>query len=370
MKRTFAIFAIIVTTALIPGCGEKIKPGESTVQRPQVSGVTVEEVRFSETEVFYETSGSLKSRNTALVSAKIMGEVTGIKVKPGDAVKKGDVLLTISAPDINAKADAAREAFKEAQRGADIAGENKGLREKTFERYKKLYEEKALTGQEFDEVKAKKEVAVLEYERAQKALSSAEAGLQEAEAFKGYAVVRSPINGIVAEKTIDVGSMTTPGAPLILVEEPDYRVEAVVDEKLLPSINTGTQVLITIDPISMNTTGRVAEIVRQVDPLTRTFTIKMDLNENPRSLSGGMYAKVRIPTGKKPGLFIPLDAVISRGDMSGVYAVSEDGIVTLRFVKTGKSSEGKIEILSGLSEGEKIIVRGIEKAVDGGKVEG
>jgi RND family efflux transporter MFP subunit len=370
MKRTFAIFVIIVITALIPGCGEKIKPGESTVRRPQVSGVTVEEIRPSETDVFYETSGTLKSRNTALVSAKIMGEVTGIKVKPGDAVKKGDVLLTISAPDINAKADAAGEAFKEAQRGADIAGENKGLMEKTFERYKKLYEEKALSGQEFDEVKSKKEVALLEYERAQRALDRAEAGLQEAEAFKGYAVVRSPLNGIVSEKMIDIGSMATPGAPLILVEEPDYRVEAAVDEKLLSSINKGTQILISIDPIAINTTGRVSEIVRQVDPLTRTFIVKMDLNENPKSLRGGMYAKVRIPTGKKPGLFIPLDAVISRGDMSGVYAVSEDGIVTLRFVKTGKGSEGKIEILSGLSAGEKIIVKGIEKAVDGGKVEG
>jgi RND family efflux transporter MFP subunit len=370
MRKIIVYIGAIFLTLAVYGCGEKIKPGESTVQRPQVSGVTIEEVRPSETEVFYETSGSLKSRNTVLVSAKIMGEVMGIKVKPGDAVKEGDVLLTISAPDINAKADAAREAFKEAQRGADIAGENKGLMEKTFERYKKLYEEKAISGQEFDEVKSKKEVAVLEYERAQRALDRAEAGLQEAEAFKGYAVVRSPLNGIVSEKMIDIGNMAMPGAPLILVEEPVYRVEAAVDEKLLSSINTGTLVLITIDPIAINTTGRVAEIVRQVDPLTRTFTVKIDLNENPKSLRGGMYAKVRIPTGKKPGLFIPLDAVISRGDMSGVYAVSEDGIVTLRFVKTGKSSEGKIEILSGLSEGEKIIVKGLEKAVDGGKVEG
>ena len=370
MKRTFSIFVMIIITALIIGCGEKIKPGESAVQRPQVSGVSIEEVRSSEIAVFYETSGTLRSRNTALVSAKIMGEVTGIKVKPGDAVKRGDILLTISAPDINARADAAREAFKEAQRGADIAGENKGLMEKTFERYRKLYEEKALTGQEFDEVKSKKEVALLEYERAQRALDRASAGIQEADAFKGYAVVRSPLNGIVAEKTTDIGNMAIPGAPLILVEEPVYRVEAAVDEKLLSSINIGTQALISIDPIALNTTGRVAEIVRQIDPLTRTFTVKIDLNETLKSLRGGIYAKVRIPIDKKQGLFIPRDAVVTRGELNGVYAVNQDGIVTLRFVKTGKSSEGKIEILSGLSEGEKIIVKGMEKAVDGGKVEG
>ena len=370
MKRTFAIFVIIIITALIPGCGEKIKPGESIVQRPQISGVSIEEIRSSEIAVFYETSGTLRARNTASVSAKIMGEVMNVKVKPGDAVKKGDILLIINAPDVNARAEAAKEAFKEAQRGADIAGENKGLMEKTFERFKKLYEEKALTGQEFDEIKVKKEVAALEYEKAQRSLNRAEAGLHEAEAFKGYAVVRSPLNGIVAEKTIDVGNMALPGAPLILVEEPVYRVEAAVDEKLLSSINIGTQVIISIDAITMNTTGRVTEIVRQVDPLTRTFTVKIDLNETSKSLRGGFYAKVKIPVDKKPGLFIPRDAVITRGDLSGVYAVNQDGIVTLRFVKTGKSSEGKIEILSGLSAGEKVIVKGMENAVDGGKVGG
>ena len=370
MKRTFAIFITIIITAFIPGCGEKIKPGESTVQRPLVSGVTIEEIRSSETPVFYETSGTLKAKNTALVSAKIMGEVTGIKVKPGNSVKKDDILLTINAPDVHARADAAGESFKETQRSADIAGANKGLMEKTFERYKKLYEEKAITGQEFDEIKVKRDVALYEYERAQKSLSRAGSALQEADAFKGYAVVRSPINGIVAEKKIDVGSMAMPGAPLMIVEEPLYRVEASVDEKLLPSLDKGMLVAVSINPATGDTAGKIAEIVPQVDPLTRTFIVKIDLNDQSKSLRGGLYAKVKIPIGKKAGLFIPKDAVITRGDLSEVFVVGTEGIMTLRFVKTGKGSDGKIEILSGLSSGEKIIVKGLEKAVDGGKVEG
>jgi len=370
MRKIIIYIGAIFLTLAVYGCGEKIKPGESTVQRPLVTGVTVEEVRSSEAPVFYETSGTLRARNAAAVSAKIMGEVTAIKVKSGDPVKKGDILLTINAPDIRARADAAMEAFKEAQRSADIAGANKGLMEKTFERYKKLYEEKALTGQEFDEIKAKKDVALFEYERAQKSLKRAESAFQEADAFKGYAVVRSPLNGIVAEKTIDVGSMAMPGAQLVLVEEPLYRVEASVNEKLLSSLDKGMQVVVSIDPATLDTTGRIAEIVPQVDPLTRTFIVKIDLNEQSTSLRGGLYAKVKIPIGKKTGLFIPRDAVITRGDLSEVFAVGPDGIVTLRFVKTGKGSDGKVEILSGLSSGEKIIVKGIEKAVDGGKVEG
>jgi len=370
MRKIIVYIGVIFLALAAYGCGEKIKPGESTVQRPLVSGVTVEEVRSSETPVLYETSGTLKARNTALVSAKIMGEVTGIKVKPGDSVKKGDILLTINAPDIHARADSAGEAFKEAQRSADIAGANKGLMEKTFERYKNLYEEKAITGQEFDEIKVKKDVALFEYDRAQKSLKRAESALQEADAFKGYAVVRSPLNGIVAEKTIDVGSMAMPGAPLMIIEEPLYRVEASVDEELLSSVEKGMQVVVSIDPTTADTTGKIAEIVPQVDPITRSFTVKIDLNGQSKFLRGGLYAKVKIPIGKKTGLFIPQDAVITRGDLSEVFAVGPDGIITLRFVKTGKGSDGKVEILSGLRSGEKIIVKGIEKSVDGGKVEG
>ncbi|MBI5056789.1 MAG: efflux RND transporter periplasmic adaptor subunit [Nitrospirae bacterium] len=370
MKKFIVIAGIIIINAFIISCGEKIKPGENEVKRPLVKEVGIEEVRLSERNDYYETSGTLRSRNTALVSAQIMGEVKEIKVKPGDRVKKDDVLLVIKAPDISARVQAAQEAFEEAQRGLSMAGENKNLMEKTFERYKKLFDEKAISGQEFDEIKTKKDIAALEYERAQKGLKRAEAGLNEAEAFKGYAVIRSPLNGIVSEKKIDTGSMTAPGAPLFIIEEPVYRVEVPVDEGLLSFINTGTPVDIVIDAIGVQTSGRVGEVVRQIDPLTRTFTVKIDISESAKPLQGGFYARAKFTIGKKSGLFIPEGAIVSRGELKAVYAVDQDGIITFRLVKTGKSADGITEILSGLNAGDRIIVKGVEKAVDGGKVAG
>ncbi len=367
LKKIITGLMIIMIFTII-GCGEKIKPGESEVIRPQVSGVGIEEAVSSEVTDYYETSGTLKSVNTALVSAKIMGEVREIRVKPGDSVRKGDVLLIINAPDINARAQAAQESIEEAKRGLDMAGENKNLMGKTFERYRKLFDATAISEQEFDEMKARREVAVLEYERAQKALNRAEAGLNEAEAFKSYSIITSPINGTVAEKKIEPGNMTVPGAPLVLVEGPIYMVEAPVDETLLPSVKTDATVGITIDAINMDTTGRVTEIVRQIDPLTRTFTVKISLSDALQSLRGGFYAKVRFPLGQTSRLLIPESSLVKRGEMKGVYVVAQDSVITLRLIRTGKKRDGKVEVLSGLESGERIIVNGLDRAIDGGKV--
>jgi RND family efflux transporter MFP subunit len=369
VKKLIVSFAAFMTL-FMAGCGEKIKPGESEVTRPQVSGVGIEEVRSAEVTDFYETAGTLKSVNTALVSAKIMGEVREIKVKPGDAVRKGDVLLIINAPDMNARVREAQESLEEARRGLGMAEENKKLMEKTLDRFRNLFDAKAVSGQEFDEIKTRREVAALEYERAQKALNRAEAGLGEAEAFKSYSIVKSPLDGTVAEKKIETGNMAVPGAPLILVEASIYRVEAPVDETLLPSIKKGMAAGISIDSIHMDTTGRVAEIVRQVDPLTRTFMVKIDLDETSQALQGGFYAKVKFPLGRKLMLSVREGSIVTRGELKGVYAVNQQGVITLRLVKTGKRHDGMVEILSGLNSGDRIIATGVDKAVDGGVVSG
>jgi RND family efflux transporter MFP subunit len=125
---------------------------------------------------------------------------------------------------------------------------------------------------------------------------------------------------------------------------------------------------ISIDAINMNKTGSVKEIVRQIDPLTRTFTVKIAFNDAPQSLRGGFYAKVKFPLGKKAMLSVPEYSIITRGELKAVYAVNEQGIITLRLVKTGKRYDGKVEILAGLSSGDRIIVSGVDRAVDGGKV--
>jgi RND family efflux transporter MFP subunit len=361
---------LIIGIMVLAGCEDKIKPGESTVERQVIKGVVTDVVEPEEVVEFYETSGSVKAVNTSLVSSKVMGTVREIYVKVGDRVKKGQVLLKIHSPEIEAKVSAAEEALQEARRLLGKAEAEKRLMEVTYSRYERLYKERAISEQEFDEVKTRKTAAELEYERVLSFLKRAEASLKEALAYRGYTTITAPADGTVADRRIDIGSMALPGTPLFIVEEERYRVEAEVDERVLRNIKEGMDVELEIPSLNIKTRGKVSEIVQQIDPLTRTFLVKVDIPEGIKSLRGGLYAAVRIPVGSRERIMVPLSALFERGELEGVYVVDSEGVVTLRLVKTGKRIGNTIEILSGLEAGERIITEGVERVVDGGRLSG
>jgi RND family efflux transporter MFP subunit len=369
MKRMFILMAVLLTLSVL-SCSNKIEPGSEEPKRPFIKGVQLQTVKVSSVMDFYETTGTVKARNTAYVASKIMGEVEKIYVKEGDTIKAGDLLLKIKSPDIEARVAQAKEALEEARRALKMADERKTLMEKTFRRYENLHKEKAITDQEFDEITTKRDLSVLEFERAENAVKRAAAALREAQAFSGYSVIVSPINGVVAEKLIDEGSMATPGSPLFVIEEPRYRVEAAVDESLEGVVKKGLTIPVEIKNINLSAEGRVSEIVQQIDPVTRTFIVKIDIPMNKAHLKGGLYARVKIPLGEKKRLLVPEEALIKKGEVRAVYVVDDDGVVKMRLVRTGKQIDGSLEILSGLSDGETIVVKGLENVIDGGVIEG
>ncbi|MEI8129325.1 MAG: efflux RND transporter periplasmic adaptor subunit, partial [bacterium] len=109
---------------------------------------------------------------------------------------------------------------------------------------------------------------------------------------------------------------------------------------------------------------KITTVVPSVDPMTRTFKIKLDT----KGLNSGLYAKVQIPVGKKDAIAVPQAAIVQKGQLTGVYTVDENNIISYRLIKTGKNLGDKVEVISGLTDGDKIIVSGVEKAVDGGEV--
>ncbi len=368
MRTLIRIFISTLSVITLLGCGDQNTPGEHNSDRPLVRDVIVEKITPQEVTAYHEASGTVKSVNTSIVSAKVMGEVRDIKVNVSDSVQKGDLLLLIHSPDTEARVIAAVAALGEAEKALGMAEKKKALMESTFNRYEKLHREKAVAEQEFDGIRTRRDVAVLEYERSRSSLKKAEASRKESESLKAYTGIRSPVNGIIADIKIDRGSMTGPGMPLIIVEEQTYRVEAAVDESMVPHITVGTPVEVLIDALGIKTAGTVGEIVRNIDPATRTFTVKINIRERIDALRGGLYSRVMVPVEKKLKLFITEHALITRGELRGVYTVNEEGGISLRIIKTGKRKEGLIEVLSGLDPGDHIIVDGVDKAVDGGRI--
>ncbi len=160
-----------------------------------------------------------------------MGTVTSVRVKEGDKVAAGDILMTIDNRDTAQRVAATEAAFNEAQSAREAAGEQRSLAEVTFKRYKNLYDEKVISRQEFDQIEVRKKVADADFNRASQAVERAKANLEEARVYHGFTQVRAPISGIVTEKKIETGSMATPGMPLYTIEDTSqFKIEAALDE--------------------------------------------------------------------------------------------------------------------------------------------
>lgn len=366
----------IKTTALLTcclailavGCKGKIKEGKVEVQRPVVRDVLVSEVKRSSVEDYHETSGSVKAQNVAVISSRIMGEVTALNVKDGDFVKTGQTLLTVDDRDIAEKIKAAEAGYKEALKGLEAAKQNRALVDITYQRYKKLHDERALSQQELDQIETQKKVADIEYERAQEIVNRAKAGLSEAKVYQGYTRVAAPFSGIVTEKKVEKGSMAVPGSPLLTIEDTSsYRIDINVDERFSGIIKRGMPVDVMIDSIGLQTKAKVSEVVPAIDPMSRTFLVKINLKAS--GLRSGLYARVRIPVGGRETILIPAKAVVEKGQLTGVYTVDDKGVISFRPVRTGKNYGENIEVLSGLNQGEKAITGGVEKVIDGGMIQ-
>ncbi len=357
--------AIIVISLLLTGCGEKVKPGTREVKREPVTGITVRKVTPSQVDRFFETSGTVTAKTVSAVASRAMGTVTSLRVKEGDRVSAGQLLLTVDDSDVRQKVKAATEGYNEAVKGLEAAGQSRNLSDITYQRYKKLYDEKALSGQELDQIETQKKVADIDYQRAEAAVARAKAGLNEARVYRGYTRIVSPVSGLVTEKKIEIGSMAVPGVPLLTVEDNSaYRIEVNGDESLAGKLRPGMDASVSIESLNRELKGRITEVVPSVDPMTRTFVVKIAIKGE--GLRNGLYAKVSIPVGKKETILVPKSAVVEKGELVGIYVVDRDSVIRYRLVKTGRPYGENIEILSGVNPGDNVIVAGAERAIDGG----
>jgi RND family efflux transporter MFP subunit len=367
VRRSLCLLLII---GFLPiGCGEKVQPGTARVKRPVIRGVSVAAVVPRRIDEFTEATGTVRAARAGYVASRMMGTVTSILVREGDRVAKGQLLLTIDDSDVVQKVKAAEAGSQEAARAFESAGRNRELADVTYGRYKKMYDEKAISQQEMDQFAAGKQVAGLEQERMREMQKRAAAVLAEAKVTLGFTRVTSPFAGQVTEKKIDVGSMAVPGMPLLTVEDASgFNAEISVDEQLAGRITVGVPVTVDIESINRQIAGRITRILPTVDPESRTFIVKVSVSG--AGLRSGLYARVKIPRGTaKEVILAPRTALVDRGQLTGVYTVDDRGVVTYRLVRTGKEYGGDREILSGLKPKERIIVHGVEKAVDGGIVE-
>ncbi len=355
---------LLLTTALILLVSTGCTKHSDNTEHPLVSGVQVETVSKKSVDSFYTTSATVKAKTNSVVSSMIMGKVTSLAVQEGDSVKAGQLLLTIDSRDTAQKAIGASAGIKAAQMAASSAAQNAKMADRTYQRYKNLYDEKVITKQEFDQYTTQKNVAQLQYQQAQAGVQQARAGLGEVKVFQSYARVTAPVSGIVTQRNIDLGSTAIQGQPLLTIEAPGQsELVANIDESYLDKVKENDEVSLEINGETIK--RKITKVVKHIDPTTRTFKAKVDIT----GLTGGQFAKINIPVAKKDTITVAKSAIVEKGELTGVYAVDSENVISYRLIRTGKTYGDKIEVLSGLSDGDKIITVGVEKAIDGGKID-
>ena len=162
--------------------------------------------------------------------------------------------------------------------------------------------------------------------------------------------------GIVADRFAEPGDVATPGKPILAVYDPvDLELHANVPESLTANVAVGRKVQIQIDAAGIKGQGEVREIVPQAQQASRTVLVKVALpTSTDASILPGMFGRIAIPTGQSDRLLAPREAIRTVGQLELVDVVGTDNTVTRRFVRTGRTVDGKVEILSGLSEGERV----------------
>jgi RND family efflux transporter MFP subunit len=178
---------------------------------------------------------------------------------------------------------------------------------------------------------------------------------------------------VVVSRQADVGYMAAPGAPLLTIESGgDYRLEAAVEESQINKIHQGDQVRVQIDALGQQElAGTVVEIVPASDPGSRTYLVKISIalpGGGQQIIRSGLYGKARFVTGQTQAIIIPRPALVERGQLTSVFVVDQSGTARMRLVKTGKTYSDRVEVLSGLKEGEQIVVDGLAAVNDGSRV--
>jgi RND family efflux transporter MFP subunit len=331
---------LALATLAVAACGHHAAPTDPPLPKRTVH---VEPARSVTRTVGEEVVGTVRARDAAEISPSVMGTLTDVRCVLGTKVGASDVIARLSAKELDAR----------------LAHATEGLAQANIEltRATRLRDSGAVTGAEFDTVASRVRMA-----QAEKA---------EAAAMVGYTVVRAPFAGVVTAKLASAGDVGLPGHPICVIENPGtLRFEVTVPEPMAHVFTPDRALAVRLDALDAPLTARVAEVSPIADPTSRTVLVKLTLPPDPR-IRAGAFGRATIPASERRALVAPSRAVVRHGQLEAVFVVA-DGVARLRLVKTGRAFEGPgdaIELLSGVREGEPVIVADVEAVIDGQPVE-
>lgn len=401
LVRRQGIIALIVCTAMLASIGITGCTSQQTVQEKPLLTVTTDQAKMTSLSELMAYSGIAKGQAEAVIMPEISGKVTSVNVSAGDKVYAGQVLYTLDSSTYDAavaqasagvnqaatgvdaalarviQAQAAVEQAQAAKKVNDVQVEQARL---NYERTQALFDAGAASQTQLDTAKAAYDqaqagvpeaaiaaaeagvdAAISGVESSQAAVGVAEAGLNSAQTQANKCLIVSPIDGTVGNLQLTVGNTASPaGIAAIVSDLSMIEVAISVGEAEINYMQTGSEVDVLVKAVREQAfVGRVVSVSPLSDPLKKTFTVKVVIDNPGNLIKSGMFAQVKAKTvSKRDVLCVPLSAVVPRGARSVVYILDKDNHAHEKEVETGISNDVIIEITKGLDPGQVVVTKG------------
>lgn len=392
MKIKRVTIFLILMTILFFGCSHE------EVINPNYIDVTVHKAKIEKIEDIRRFSGRIESQNEIEIYPKVSGKITKINYVIGDTVTQEDILFEIDEEDFKRRIDILKKQLIQAEASLDKdyritkstyeqSKINYERLKKDYENYKALYQEGAISNQNFLTIKNSYRNSKIEYEKAKESfdiisgnskeeiseslasLNTLKSQIENAKKEMSDLRVKSPINGIISRVYVNKGERYNFEKPALIISgNQSMKIEISAAEHIVNYLQSGKQVSIKIDSIKENIKGIIEGVSPMAHSYTGTYPVRITF-ENNLNIKSGMFANVYIPIIEKNCVVIPRKSIIKEDGKNYVYVISPEMKAIKSFVTTGIDDGINIEIVSGIKNGDLVVNRGMEYLEDNDIVE-
>jgi len=360
---------------------------ESHEQAQALPRVEVIEVGRGALKSGLQLSGAIQAITEAPVLARADGYLARRLVDIGDRVKTGQPLAEIEAPELDSQVNQSKANVRQTEAALDqaLANLDQGkadmeLARVTAERWRALVAKGVVSKQENDQYQAQYQSKAATVQALEKAIAaqrgsvaSAQANVARLEQVQSYRIVRAPFDGVITLRNVDAGALVSGGSTLLfrIAQIDTLRGFVNVPQIHASSIRPGQVARLTVSNLpGRQFTGVVARSASSLDPASRTLLVELNVPNADHALLPGMYAQVDLSDARSVApLLIPSDALIVRSDGAQVAIVRPDHSIHLQKIAVARDYGDRLEVASGLREGETIIANPGDEAHEGTKVD-
>lgn len=385
------LLAVLIVVGFFVGYLPRQRREEVLAAESRETGITlpvvnVSRVTRSETNSFLVLPGNIQAVTEAPILSRATGYIRKRYVDIGDRVKSGQVVAEVEAPELdqqilqaNASIDQAKSGVQQAEAAIQQGRANENLARLTAGRMANLLGRGVISKQDNDNAQAQYTAQQANVEALVKAaaamrssVAAAEANLARLNQIKTYQTVRAPFDGVITLRNVDTGALVNEGSTLLfrVAQTGTLRTYINLPQADAESVRVGQHAIVSISEIpGRKFNGTVSRTSNSLDPATRTLLTEVQVQNADGTLMPGMFAQVDLTVPRKfPPLLIPGDTLVVRSDGPQVAVVRPDATVHFTRIQLGRDYGDRLEVLSGLAEGQLLAVNPSDEVREGVKV--